>query len=187
MRFSIAFLVLNILSISSTSWALQLGELKLAGNGCFAASPLVTVSAEENRLAFPVRVRVNKKSETSFDRKTCNLRMPIKVGANQKVQLLNLSQVVRVVAYKGAEVKTNLIVGFVGRSSQPLTFEMKAVEDDTSSVQIMKADGLLAESECGRDAILTANLSGLVNGVGTQAFVSTGAALVTLKVVNCNQ
>lgn len=182
------FSILSVSLFSVSSYAsLQLGDLKTAGNGCFGSAQVVTVNAEENRIAFPIRVRVNKKSETSFDRKTCNLRLPIKLGPNQKVQLLNLSQVVRVVAYKGAEVKTNLSFSFVGKSSQPLAFEMKATEDDTSSVEVMKADGVLAESECGRDAILTGNLSGLVNGSGTQAFVSTGTALVTLKVISCNQ
>jgi hypothetical protein len=118
---------------------------------------------------------------------TYNLRSPIKLAPNQKVQLVNLSQVVRIVTYKGAEVKTNLSFGFVGKSSQPLAFEMKASEDDTSTVEILKADGVLAESECGRDAILTGNLSGMFNGIGTRAFLSTGTALVTLKVLSCNQ
>lgn len=182
------FSILSITFFSVSSFAaLQLGDLKTAGNGCFGSAQVVTVNADENRIAFPLRVRVNKKSETSFDRKTCNLRLPIKLGPNQKVQLVNLSQVVRVVAYKGAEVKTNLSMGFVGKSTSPLAFEMKASEDDTSSVEIMKADGVLAESECGRDTILTGNLSGLVNGNGTQAFLSTGTALVTLKVISCNQ
>lgn len=188
MIFKRFFSVASISLFSLSSYAsLQLGDLKTAGNGCFGSAQIVTVNAEENRIAFPIRVRVNKKSETSFERKTCNLRLPIKLGPNQKMQLVNLSQVVRVVSYKGAEVKTNLSFGFVGKSSQPLTFEMKATEDDTSTVEIMKADGVIAESECGRDTILTGNLSGLVNGSGTQAFVSTGTALVTLKVLNCNQ
>ena len=182
------FILISVLFFSVLSNAsIKLGDLKTAGNGCFGPTQIVTVNAEENRIAFPVRVRVNKKAETSFDRKTCNLRLPLKLGPNQKVQLLNLSQVVRVVAYKGAEVKTNLSFSFVGKSSQPVTYEMKSTEDDTSSVEIMKADGVLAESDCGRDAILTGNLSGLINGNGTQAFLSTGAALITLKVVNCNQ
>ena len=165
---------------------MQLGALTLAGNGCFGSSNVITISGDEGRYAFPIRAKLNKKSDTSFDRKTCNLRLPIAVAPNEKVQLIDLSQVVRVVAYKGAQVKTNLNMGFAGKTTPPLSYNLDVSDDEISTAEILKSPGVLVESECGKDAMLTGNLSLLVNGTGAQAFVSTGTALLTLKVVSCN-
>ena len=113
--------------------------------------------------------------------------MPITVAANEKVQLVNLSQVVRVVASKGAQIKTNLNMGFVGKNAPTLSFDKNISEDDFSNIENLKADGILTESVCGKDTILAGNLSLIVNGSAAQAFVSTGSALLSLKVVRCNQ
>jgi len=115
------------------------------------------------------------------------MRLPITLKANEKVQLINLSQVVRVVAYKGAEVKTSLNVSFAGTNSAPLTYEARVTDEDGTIIENLKADGFIAESLCGKDAMLSGNLSLLVNGSSAQAFVSTGTALLTLKIVDCNQ
>lgn len=184
---SLAFLFSSlVVLVSSSAFSMQLGKMTLAGNGCFGSTKLVAINPEEGRYAFPLRAKVNKKSGVSFERKTCNIRLPITLAPNEKVQLVNLSQVVRVAAYKGAEIKTSLSMGLVGRTAVPLNFELKATDDDTS-VEIVRADGVIAESECGKDAMLTGNLSLIVNGTNAQAFVSTGTALLSLKVVSCNQ
>lgn len=78
-------------------------------------------------------------------------------------------------------------MGIVGSSSTPLNFDIKVTDEDSSVIENLKADGVIAESACGKNAMITGNLSLLVNGSSAQAFVSTGTALVTLKVVNCNQ
>lgn len=173
--------------ISIPAFAMQLGDVVIGGNGCFGSGKLVPVSSAEGRYALPIRAKINKKSGAAFERKTCNLRLPVSLSPNEKLQLVNLSQVMRLVAYKGAEVKSTLTVGIVGQSAVPLNFEMKVAEDDTSVVENLKANGIVAESGCGQSAMITGNLSLLVNGSSAQAFVSTGTALVTLKVVNCNQ
>lgn len=180
----IAFLSVLFGSLSVS--AMQLGDLVIAGNGCFGSSKMVLVSAEEGRYALPIRAKLNKKSDSAFDRKTCNIRLPIALNQNEKLQLVNLSQVVRLVGYKGADVKSSLTMGLVGRVSKPLAFNLKITDEDISTAEILRADGVVAESDCGQSVMLTGNLSLLVNGSGTQAFVSTGAALITLKVVSCN-
>ena len=180
------FSIFTILLTSTSAFSMQTGAISIGGNGCFGASGLIEVNGESGRYAFPIRVRVNKKSETSFDRKTCNIRLPISLAANEKVQLINLSQVVRVVGYAGAEVKSNLNMSFAGRSAQPLVFETKITDNEPSVIEILKNDGVVAESACGKDTMLTGNLSILANGAGTQAFITTGSAMLTLKVVTCN-
>ncbi|MCC2678062.1 MAG: hypothetical protein K0R29_638 [Pseudobdellovibrio sp.] len=169
------------------AFSMQLGDLVIGGNGCFGSSKLIPVSNSDGRYALPIRAKINKKAGAAFERKTCNLRLPVSLNPNEKLQLINLSQVVRLVAYKGAEVKTSLSMGIVGSSSTPLNFDIKVTDEDSSVIENLKADGVIAESACGKNAMITGNLSLLVNGSSAQAFVSTGTALVTLKVVNCNQ
>lgn len=184
-----SFSLLSILTIvltSASAFSMQMGNVSMGGNGCFGASSLVEVNGEPGRYAFPIRVRVNKKSETTFDRKTCNIRLPISLAPNEKVQLVNLSQVVRAVGYAGADVKSNLNMSFAGRSAEALVFETKITADEPSVIEILKNDGVVAESACGKDAMLTGNLSILVHGAGSQAFITTGSAMLTLKVVTCN-
>lgn len=179
-------LVLTVF-ICLPAFSMQLGDIVLGGNGCFGSSKIIAVNSAEGRYALPIRAKVNKKAGTGFDRKTCNLRIPVTLNANEKLQLVNLSQVVRLVAYKGAEVKTSLSMGVAGQSGAPLNYNVKITDEDSSIIENLKADGVVAESTCGKDAMITGNLSLLVNGSSAQAFVSTGTALVTLKVVNCNQ
>ena len=179
------FLLLTIFSVSAFS--MQLGGVVLAGNGCFGSTKLIAVNSEQGRYALPLRAKANKKSTDAFARTTCNMRLPITVAANEKVQLINLSQVVRVVAFKGAQIKTNLNLGFVGKNAPPLTYDKSISEDEFSNIENLKSDGVLAESACGKNTMLTGNLSLIVSGSAAQAFVSTGTALLSLKVVRCNQ
>src|SRR5690606_28106675 len=97
--------------------------------------------------------------------------------------LVNASQVVRLAAYKGAEIKTSLTLGFAGSASQALNFEIKVTDQDASLVENVKHDSVLAESVCGKSTMITGNLNLLVSGSSAQAFVSTGTAIVTLKIV----
>jgi hypothetical protein len=182
----ILFLLFLIL-ISSASFSMELGNLMISGSGCFGSSRLIAVNKEEGRYALPIRAKVNKAAGSDFDRKSCNLRLPVSLGNNEKVQIVNLSQVIRVVANRGTEIKSDLNISFAGKAGRPLSFETLVVNDDTSVIENLKSDGVVAESNCGKDAMLTGNLSMLVNGNSAQAFVSTGTALLTLKVVSCNQ
>jgi len=177
------FLVL----FSASSFSMELGDMIISGNGCFGSSKPVAVNKEEGRYALPIRAKVNKVAAAAFDRKSCNIRLPISLNTNERVQIINLSQVIRIIANRGTEVKSSLNVGLAGKANEPLTYETLVVNDDTSLIENLKADGIVAESGCGKDTMLTGNLSLIVNGNGAQAFVSTGTALLTLKIVNCNQ
>jgi hypothetical protein len=178
--------LLIILTVSTSGFSMELGSITMGGNGCFGSGKLILVNQESGRYALPVRAKINKLNGPSFDRKTCNLRLPVSLGANEKLQITDLSQVVRVVGYKNAEIKTNLAVGFAGQSLIPLTYETKLTGEDSTIIENVKSGGVIAESGCGKDAMLTGNLSLLISGSSAQAFVSTGTALMTLKIVSCN-
>lgn len=176
---------LLLLAFTATANAFELGKLALAGTGCFGGSKVVAVEGENSRYALPIRVRLNKKSDTSFDRKTCNMRLPVSLSANEKLQILNLSQTIRVIASKDTEVKSTLNLSLLGKKSIPLIYTFKATEDSVSVVENLKSEGLLTESGCGGDAMITGDLNILATG-NAKALASTGTALVTLKVLTCN-
>ena len=175
-----------LLLLPATSFSMQLGELSMAGPGCFGSNKIVAISGQDGRYAIPMRVRVNKKAEVAFERKTCQVRIPVTLASNEKLQLVEASQVVRVISQKDADIKTNLTLGLVGRGSKTAGLQFKAVEDDTSHIEIVKSEGLISESDCGKSTMFSGNLNALVTGTNAQAFVSTGAVMLTLRVVSCD-
>lgn len=180
-------IIFSLLSIQLTALnlqAMQLGEPIIGGTGCYG--PTQIKLSEEGRLTLPIRARVNKKSDVAFDRKSCNIRIPVTGAPNEKLQLLDVSQVVRVVGYVGADIKSTLNVSLVGVRTSDLILAVKAVDNNISVVEIVKSENakVLAESTCGKDAMLTANLNILATGEA-RAFASTGATEVTLRVVSC--
>lgn len=181
-----SYSVILVLLFTLPTLSFELGDVSVVGNGCFGSGRLVQVNAEEGRYALPIRAKINKMPGILFERRACNLRLPVRMKPTEKLQLVNLSQVVRVVGYQGAEVKTSLSLGIAGQSGSPVSYALKITEKDSSVIENLKADGVIAESICGKDVMLTGNLSLLINGSSAQAFVSTGTALVSLKVVNCN-
>ena len=167
------------------SQAFQAGPLALSGSGCFGSQQLILVDSETSRYALPIRVRLNKKADSSFDRKTCNMRLPISLNAGEKLQIMDLSQSVRVIAAKGSDVKSNLNLSILGKKANPLIFNVTATEETINVIETVKTPGLIAESLCGKDAMITGDLNILATGTA-KALASTGTALVTLKVVTCN-
>lgn len=170
----------------ATSFSMQLGEMAMAGPGCFGSSRVVAISGQEGRYAIPLRVRVNKKAETAFDRKSCQVRIPVTLAPNEKLQVVEASQVVRVISQKDADIKTNLTLGLVGRGNKTVSTQLKVTEDETSHIENVKTEGIISESDCGQSTMLMGNLNAMVTGANAQAFVSTGALLLTLRTVSCD-
>ena len=119
MKLIIGFALL--LGSFQTVSAFELGKLALSGTGCFGGTRVVAIEGEAARYALPIRVRLNKKEDSAFDRRTCNMRLPVSLNANEKLQIWNLSQTVRVIASKDAVVKSTLNFSLVGKATNPLT------------------------------------------------------------------
>ena len=81
-----------LLGSFQTVSAFELGKLALSGTGCFGGTRVVAIEGEAARYALPIRVRLNKKEDSAFDRRTCNMRLPVSLNANEKLQIWNLSQ-----------------------------------------------------------------------------------------------
>ncbi len=178
--FSLLLVSLTVIS----SQAMELGPAAIAGNGCYGATQIIETG--DGRLILPIRVRVNKKADAAFDRKTCNVRVPVSLAANEKLEVLDVSYPLRVVAYQGSEVKSALNVSIVGQRTSDLALTVTAIDQNISMTELLQTEPskVLAESKCGVDTMLTGNLSVLVTGQA-RAFVSTGSSQVALKVVAC--
>ena len=164
---------LVLLAVVANASPLTSGIITVSGNGCYGDQKMVPVIGKKNRFELPVKVVLDKKSKTPFERKTCNMRLPIKLRKNQKLQISDVSQIVHM---DGKGIKSTLTVSVVGKKSKPLVA--------TTSKTLM-TEGILAESDCERDVILTADLNVVANGSDIVS-AKTEAAFVTLKIVKCN-
>lgn len=164
---------LILLSILANSSPVTEGKISVAGNGCYGDMQITPVSGTEDRYELPIKVKLNKKAGSAFTRKTCNMRLPIFLKSNEKLQVSDVSQAVQI---NGRDIKSTLNISIVGQKTKPLV---------TTTSQVLKASGILVESKCGRDAMLVANLNVLAYGA-LEGAATTEAVQVTLKIVKCD-
>ena len=164
---------LVLLAVVANASPLTSGTIAVSGNGCYGDQKMVPAIGEKNRFELPVKVILDKKSKMPFERKTCNMRLPIKLRKNQKLQISDISQIVHM---DGKGTKSTLTVAVVGKKAQPLIA--------TTSKTVTGA-GVLLESDCERDVILTGDLNVVANGSEIVS-VKTESVFVTLKIVKCN-
>lgn len=179
--FSIIF---TVLTISITSMALELGEVSIGGTGCFGTSRLIKLNGTEGSYVAPLRVRLNKTSTAAFERKSCQIRIPVKLNANEKLQISDVSQSVRMLLNKNVAAQTSLEVSVVGQRVEALKSVATASDRNQTITDVVKNQGLVVESACGKDTIITGNLNALVTGEA-KAFVSTGSLNLKINVVSC--
>lgn len=164
---------LILLSFIANSSPVTEGKISVAGNGCYGDMQITPISGIEDRYELPIKVKLNKKAGSAFTRKTCNIRLPISLKSNEKLQVSDVSQAVQI---NGRDIKSTLNISVTGQKTKPLV---------ATSSQMIKADGILVESKCGRDAMLTGNLNVLAFGAGDGS-ATTEAVQVTLKIVRCD-
>ncbi len=148
------------------------GTIAISGNGCYGDMKIVSVAGEKNRYELPIKIILDKKSKTPFERKTCNMRLPLSFKSNRKIQVSDISQTVNI---DGAGVKSTLNISVVGKKSKTLS---------TSTSKTLVSEGLVVESECGKDLILTGDLNVVAAGSEIVS-AKTEPVQITLKIINC--
>lgn len=180
-------LLIQLLSLSLQ--AMELGEVSLAGNGCYGSTIITPVSAVPGRVSLPLRASLNKKAQlASFQRTSCNIRIPVILAPNEKLQIIDIAQLVRMSISAGTQVKSNLNLSLVGQKASDLSLVAKAEDKNITLSKVLKTQNsaVIAESSCGQDSIIAGNLSILAIGEGA-ASATTGSVKVTLKVVSCGE
>ena len=164
---------LVLLAVVANSSPLTDGTISVSGNGCYGDQKMVPVIGEKNRFELPIKVLLDKKSKIPFERKTCNMRLPIKLRKKQKLQISDISQIVHM---DGRGLRSTLTLSVVGKKTKPLI---------AATSTTLTSPGILTESDCDRDVILTADLNVTANGPDIVS-AKTEPVFVTLKIVNCN-
>lgn len=167
----LVFLHLVLISVMSQAASpVTDGKISIGGKGCFGSFVIKRVGNQSDRYELPIQVKLEKKTG-SFERKTCNMRLPVALNKNEKLQISDVSQQVKI---DGPGAKSSLTISVTGKKSEPLV---------TTFSTVLKVNGILAESECGRDTMLTGDLNLFAS---ENVSAETYPVQVTLKIVSCN-
>lgn len=178
--------LLTILT-STSLYAAELGQLTLGGDGCTVATgaqDLIPISGKPGRYQIPAQVAAAKKNAPSLLRNSCNFSLPVQVNKHEKLQVLDVTQAVNLKASKGTTVKTSLEIFLAGQVGNPLTAEAKGVSGTAKVSQTLRADGVVAESECGADSIIRGNLNAVILG-SAKGTALTSRLQLTIRTVSC--
>ncbi len=186
MKPSITIIIASLL-FSTLSQAIEITDVQIAGSGCSVAvggQDLIPVVGSVDRFGIPLMMNIEKQIAPSLVRKSCMLSMSVKLQAGQKLQILDVSQKVRLLAGAGAKASTQLEVFLAGQSGVPLKAEVSAANKIVRSNQVLNSVGVVAESACGKDVVVRANSSVMLQG-SARARVNTEALALSMRIVTC--
>ena len=180
-------LFLSILIAALSSKAFEIGGLQIAGTGCEAPTggqELIPILDKPMAFGIPLNMTQEKSADATLLRKSCTMSLPITLAAGEKLQVLDVSQKVRLRAGAKSKASTQLEVFLAGQEGQILKAEIEGKNKTVRSSQTLNDDGVVAESECGKDVIVRANSIAMIQGTA-KARVETDALILSLRVVSC--
>jgi hypothetical protein len=187
MKPSLKIFIASVL-FSTLSQAIEITDLQIAGSGCEVPTgghELIPIAGIADRFGIPVMMKIDKQAAQALVRKSCNMSLAVKLNAGEKLQVLDASQKVRLLAGSGSKASTQLEVFLAGQQGVPLKAEIISTTKLVRSSQVLNDAGVVAESECGKDTIVRANSSVMMQGP-SRARVSTAALELSLRIVSCN-
>jgi hypothetical protein len=186
MKPSLKIFIASIL-FSTLSQAFEITDLQIAGSGCevpVGGHELIPVLGSANRFGIPLMMNLEKQASPALNRKLCTMSLAVKLNAGEKLQVLDVSQKVSLLAGVGAKASTQLEVFMAGEVGAPLKAEITGVKKLVRRNQVLNEAGIVAESECGHDTIVRANSSIVLQG-DARARVKSDMLALTLRIVAC--
>lgn len=199
LKIVLVFYFFSIISFNSNAY--KLGSFNRVGTGCSGESKLIE---DKDNLKIPLFLSINTPNqslERAFERKTCQFTLPIQLEKNEKLQLVDISQKIKLIAPKGYSIKSELSAYFVGsKFKTPLVLEVQ----DSEKNETLKSKNLDMVSDCGKDVILKGSLNAFVKKQSNEqnnknlnalkdsqksnsaASVSSEELLIQLKSLTCN-
>jgi hypothetical protein len=178
--FMLAFLFSSVAAHASQ---LKLGEPALGGTGCPAGTASVTLSPERESISIIFdQYVVEAGGDRSFDRKNCQIAIPVKVPGGYSVSVIAIDYRGFLALPRGARAMLNVNYFLAGMGEGLRTTKNFRGPLSTDYVQShdLELEGLVW-SPCGADTILRTN---------TSMFVQTNArfeqALATVDSVDVN-
>jgi hypothetical protein len=187
-RIARSLMVFGLMALTVNASALEIGQLQLAGNGCVAptgAHDVGRIDGASDRYSIPIMLKEEKLSEASLARVSCVMALPISLAANEKLQILDVSQKVRLRAGASSSARFDLEVFLVGQEGTKLNAEINAQEKTVRSTRTLNEEGVLAESKCGDSVMVRANSSARLMGT-SRVRVQSEALKLGLRIVACN-
>lgn len=181
-------LMLAIIIMSLSAKAIEITDLQIAGSGCSVPTgghELIPIAGSVDRFGVPLMMNIDKLASSSIARKSCVMSLAVKLNAGQKLQVIDAAQKVKLTASAGSKASTQLEVFLAGSQGVPLKAEIAAVNKQVRLSQVLNSAGVVAESECGKDVIVRANSSIMIQGP-SRAKINTDALALTLRVVACH-
>lgn len=174
------FVFLSLASQVSLADGLQLGEPQYGGTGCPAGSASVALSPDQSALSILFdQYVVEAGGRKSFDRKNCNIAIPVRVPQGYSVSVFAIDYRGFTGLPSGARAQLSVNYFLAGGGSGVRT--TKTFYGPSSS-DYLKSDRLGMEaivwSACGADTILRANTTMLVqsNSRRDQAMATVDSA-----------
>ena len=199
LKIVLVFYFFSIISIKGHTY--KLGSFNRVGTGCSGESKFIE---DKDNLKIPLFLSINTPNqslERAFERKTCQFTLPIQLEKNEKLQLVDISQKIKLIAPKGYSIKSELSAYFVGsKFKTPLVLEVQ----DSEKNETLKSKNLDMVSDCGKDVILKGSLNAFVKKQSNEqnnknsnalkdsqksnsaASVSSEELLIQLKSLTCN-
>lgn len=168
-------LALFIIAISLPAYAqagLRLGKASYGGNGCPAGTAAVALSADKKSLSLRFdRYQVAAGGSRSFDRKSCNLAIPLSVPPGISVSVLSVDYRGFNRLPAGAKAQFRAEYFFAGGQGPVLT---RAFDGPLQGrFALSDAVGTKVWSACGADVILRTNTSLRVSTSGARTASSS--------------
>ncbi len=180
-------LMLAVMIMGLSAKAIDITDLQIAGSGCSVPTgghELIPIAGSVERFGIPIMMNIDKLAANLIARKSCTMSLAVKLNAGEKLQVIDVAQKVKLTASKGAKASIQLEVFLAGSQGVPLKAEVSAVNKQVRSSQLLNAAGVVAESECGKDVIVRANSSVMLQGAA-RSKVSSDMLALTLRVVAC--
>lgn len=186
MKPSLKIFIASIL-FSTLSQAFEITDLQIAGSGCevpVGGHELIPILGTADRFGIPLMMSIEKQASPTLARKVCTMSLAVKLNPGEKLEVLDVSQKVSLLAGIGAKASTELEVFMAGQQAIPLKSEISGVKKLVRRSQTLNDAGVVAESECGQDAIVRANSSIVLQGEA-RARVKSDMLALSLRVVAC--
>ncbi len=158
-----------------------------AGSPVFSGScsgEKITVLEPTNRYKIELQLALAKMNSPTVSRKSCAFRMPIKLKEKEKVVVTEVEQDVQLIAGPGVESKSSFEIFIAGQKAVPMQLNLKGLETTKKLSRKLKSDGVVTESGCGNDVILSGNLAASVVGSG-KGTVKMYPVILTMEIVGC--
>ncbi|MEQ1723830.1 MAG: hypothetical protein ABL930_11685, partial [Pseudobdellovibrio sp.] len=169
-------LLLCLIFSVSSAYAIDLSGAKIKGNGC---ETQLKIQNLKNTYVIPLNIDLKKSNTSALERKTCNLRIPIKLQAHQKLIVSEALQNIDIKSVKGTKIEATLKIAIASQKSKEMSIESESEENKKLSVS-----GLVTESACGKDAMLTTDLSVFATGPAAVS-AKLDALSIEMKIVSC--